>query len=171
MVSSARPFAVVTGASAGFGFHLARIFAQNGYDLLITAEEDRIQDAERELQSTGVAIKVVKDDLTKKKEVERLWQEIVAFGRTVDAIALNAGVGPRGSFVDETDLDAELDMIRLNVLSTVQLAKHAAQQMVARGSGRILITASIAGTMPTPYHAVYGATKAFLLEFSLQQSC
>jgi short-subunit dehydrogenase len=73
MVSSARPFAVVTGASTGIGFHLARIFAQNGYDLLITAEEDRIQDAERELQSTGVAIKVVKDDLTKKKEVERLW--------------------------------------------------------------------------------------------------
>jgi uncharacterized protein len=166
MTTSTRPFAVVTGASTGIGFHLARIFAQNGYDLLITAEEDRIQEAARELESTGVDIRVVKADLTIKDEVDRLWNEVGSTGRPVDAIALNAGVGPSGSFVDETDLDAELDMIRLNVLSTVHLAKHAAQQMAARGTGRILITASVAGTMPTPYHAVYGATKAFLLEFS-----
>jgi short-subunit dehydrogenase len=166
MPTSSRPLAVVTGASTGIGFHLARIFAENGYDLLITAEEDRIQDAARDLESTGAVIRVVKADLTKKDEVARLWNEIAAIGQPVDAIALNAGVGPSGSFVDETDLDAELDMIRLNVLSTVQLAKHAAKQMAARGSGRILITSSIAGTSPTPYHAVYGATKAFLLEFS-----
>jgi short-subunit dehydrogenase len=91
---------------------------------------------------------------------------VISADQPLDAIALNAGVGPSGSFVDETELNAELDMIRLNVLSTVHLAKHAAQQMASRGSGRILITSSIAGTMPTPFHAVYGATKAFLLEFS-----
>lgn len=166
MASSSRPFAVVTGASTGIGSHLARIFAQNGYDLLITADEDRIETAARDLESTGAAIRVVKADLTKTDEVDRLWNEVVSVGRPVDAIALNAGVGPGGSFVDETELDDELDMIRLNVLSTVQLAKYAAQQMAARGAGRILITSSIAGTMPTPYQAVYGATKAFLLEFS-----
>jgi short-subunit dehydrogenase len=166
MPSSSRPFAVVTGASTGIGYHLARIFAQNGYDLLITADEDRIEDAARDLESTGAAVRAVKADLTKTEEVDRLWKEVISADQPLDAIALNAGVGPSGSFVDETELNAELDMIRLNVLSTVHLAKHAAQQMSSRGSGRILITSSIAGTMPTPFHAVYGATKAFLLEFS-----
>lgn len=160
-----RPFAVVTGASTGIGYHLARIFAENGYDLLITADEQRIEEAARDLQPTGAAIRAVRADLTKQEETERLWKEILAAGRPVDAIALNAGVGLSGSFVD-TDLDAELNMIRLNVMANVILAKHAVRQMVGRRNGKILITSSIAGTTPTPNHAIYGATKAFLLEFA-----
>jgi uncharacterized protein len=90
----------------------------------------------------------------------------LATGRPVDAIALNAGIGTAGDFVQETELETELRIIDLNVRSTVHLAKLAAKQMVGRGSGRILITASIAGTMPTPLMAVYGASKAFDLEFA-----
>lgn len=164
--SSSRPFAVVTGASTGIGYHLARIFAENGYDLLVTADEARINEAAREFESAGATVRAVQADLTKQEETERLWKEILAFGRPVDAIALNAGVGPSGSFAQETDLQEELNAIRLNVLSTVILAKHAIRQMVGRREGKVLITSSIAGTMPTPNHAVYGATKAFLLEFA-----
>jgi uncharacterized protein len=163
--SEQRPFAVVTGASTGIGYHLARVFAENGYDLLITAEEPQIEQAARDLESTGAVVRGVVADLTKHEQTEQLWQEIVATGRPVDAIALNAGIGPSGSFA-ETDLDKELDTIRLNVMATVILAKHAVQQMVGRGAGKILITSSIAGTTPTPNHAIYGATKSFLLEFS-----
>jgi short-subunit dehydrogenase len=164
--SSTRSFAVVTGASTGIGYHLARVFAENGFDVLITADESRIDQAAREIEATGAKVYSVQADLSKDEEVERLWNEVLATGRPVDAIALNAGIGTGGEFATETDLKTELKIIDLNVKSTVHLAKLAAKQMVGRRSGRILITASIAGTMPTPLQAVYGASKAFDLEFA-----
>ncbi len=159
-------FAVVTGGSSGIGYHLARIFAQNGYDVLITAENDAVQKAAAELGQLGGSIKAVQADLANYEEVEKLWQAIEAEGRPVDAIAINAGIGAGGEFATETSLDQELNIVQLNVASTVHLAKRAVQQMVPRGKGRILFTASIAGTMPTPLEAVYGASKAFVLEFA-----
>jgi uncharacterized protein len=161
-----RSFAVVTGASSGIGFHLARTFAENGFDVLITSEDARLMDAEKQLNNTGAKIYSVRADLTKSEDVERLWKEIEATQRTVDAIAINAGVGAGGDFARETDLNDELTIVDLNVRSTVQLAKYVVKQMVDRGAGRILFTASIAGTMPTPLQAVYGASKAFVLEFA-----
>jgi uncharacterized protein len=97
--------------------------------------------------------------------VEELWEAVEAMGRPVDAIAINAGVGVGGKFV-ETDLEEELNLIELNVASTVHLAKLAVQQMVPRGAGRILITSSIAAEMPAPLEAVYAASKAFGLSFA-----
>jgi short-subunit dehydrogenase len=84
----------------------------------------------------------------------------------VDAIAINAGVGVGGDFARTTALEDELNLIALNVTSSVHLAKRVVREMVARKQGRILFTASIAGTMPAPFEAVYGASKAFLLSFS-----
>jgi short-subunit dehydrogenase len=97
--------------------------------------------------------------------VHELIAAIDATGRPLDAIAINAGVGVSGPFI-ETDLAEELNMVALNVVSTLHLAKYAVKKMVNRGSGRILFTASIAGTMPTPYETVYGATKAFVRSLS-----
>jgi short-subunit dehydrogenase len=164
--STARQLAVVTGASTGIGYHLARVFAENGFDVFITADENRLQEAAREIEALGAKVYSVQADLSKDEEVERVWREVLATGRAVDAIALNAGIGTGGEFASETDLKTELKIIDLNVKSTVHLAKLAVKQMVGRGSGRILITASIAGTMPTPLQAVYGASKAFDLEFA-----
>lgn len=163
---NSRQFAVVTGASTGIGYHLARIFAENGFDVLVTADESRIKEAAHEIESLGGRAYSVQADLTRPEDVERLWSEVEATGRPVDAIAINAGIGTSGDFSSETSLQQELRIIDLNVRSTVHLAKLAARQMAARGSGRILITSSIAGTMPTPYMAVYGASKAFGLEFA-----
>jgi short-subunit dehydrogenase len=160
------PLAVVTGASTGIGYHLARVFADNGFDVLMTADEAKIKDAAVEVEALGAKVYTVQADLSRQEEVERLWKEIEATGRPVDAIAINAGIGTSGDFATETDLNRELKIIDLNVRSTVHLAKMAARQMVGRGEGKILITASIAGTMPTPMMAVYGATKAFDLEFA-----
>jgi short-subunit dehydrogenase len=157
-------FAVVTGASSGIGYELARVFVKNGYDLLVTAEND-LSEAVREFESLGTEVNSVQADLAKYEGVERLWAAIQSTGRQVNAIAINAGVGVGGSFV-ETDLQQELNLIQLNVTSTVHLAKRVVQDMVARRSGRILFTSSIAGTMPTPLEAVYGASKAFVLSFS-----
>ena len=101
------PFAVVTGASTGIGYHLARIFAEEDFDVLITADELRIQEAAREIELAGGRVYAVQADLTRPEEVERLWQEVEKTGRDVDAIAINAGIGTSGDFSSETDLRQE----------------------------------------------------------------
>jgi short-subunit dehydrogenase len=150
-------FAVVTGASSGIGLELARVFAENDFELLLAAEDDRIHTVASELGARAVQV-----DLATTEGVEELAR---AIDRPLDAIAINAGVGVGGPFV-ETSFEDELNMIRLNVIGTVQLAKLVLPQMVSRGEGRVLFTASIASTMPATYTAVYGATKAFVLSFS-----
>lgn len=160
-----KQFALVTGASSGIGFELAKQFAQNGFDLLITSGGDRIHSAANELNGSGTKVEVVEADLATHEGVHKLLSAIQSSSRPLDAAAINAGVGVSGRFL-ETDLAEELNMIALNVTSTVHLAKYIVRDMVARGSGRILFTASIAGTMPTPYEAVYGATKAFVRSLS-----
>jgi short-subunit dehydrogenase len=164
--STGKLFAVVTGASSGIGYELAKQFAQNGFDLLITAEDQGIETAASEIGGNGAAVEAVRLDLTQRKEVEKLYRTIQSKGRPVDAIAINAGVGVGGDFARQTELEDELNLIALNVTSSVHLAKLIVRDMVARKQGRILFTASIAGTMPAPFEAVYGASKAFLLSFS-----
>ena len=163
--SSTRPFAIVTGASSGIGYELAKQFAQNGFDLLIVSGGERIHSAARQLETSGTKVEAVEADLATHDGVHKFLSAMESSGRALDAAALNAGVGVSGRFV-ETDLGEELKMVALNVTSTVHLAKYIVRDMVARGSGRILFTSSIAGTMPTPYEAVYGATKAFVRSFS-----
>ena len=164
--SSSRPLAVVTGASSGIGHELARQFAEHGYDLLIAAEDSGIADAGRTFEGLGARVQPVVADLATYDGVEKLYEAIKEAGRPVDAIAINAGVGVGGSFVEDTKLDDELNLIQLNVTSTVHLAKRVLPDMAARGKGHVLFTASVAGTMPTPLEAVYGASKAFVLSFA-----
>jgi short-subunit dehydrogenase len=165
MNTSTKQLAVVTGASSGIGYELAKQFAENGFDVVMVAASDRIQAAARDIEAMGANVHVVQTDLATHEGGHELVAAIRSLGRPVDAIAINAGVGVSGRFV-ETDLSEELNMIALNVTSTVHLAKHMVKDMVGRGSGRILFTSSIAGTMPTPYEAVYGATKAFVRSLS-----
>ena len=161
-----RPLAVVTGASSGIGFELARQFAEHGYDLIIAAEDDAIEKVARELQN-GTAVEAVKVDLATPEGVERLYALIRAHGNQVDAVALNAGIGMGGDFATQTDLDQELKLVDLNVRSTVHLAKRVVDDMVARGNGKVLFTSSIASTMPGTYQAVYNASKSFVQSFAL----
>lgn len=160
-----KPFAVVTGASSGIGYELARQFAQNGFDLLITAEDAGITQAARDLEVLGAHVETVQANLAMSDGVETLYRQIQSTGRPVDAIAINAGVGVGGPFI-ETDFNDELNLINLNVVSPVHLAKYVVRDMVARGQGRILFTSSVAARMPGPFEAVYAASKAFLQSFS-----
>jgi uncharacterized protein len=161
-----RPLALVTGASSGIGRELAKQFAENGFDLIVAAEDVELDDAVEELRSTGVAVAPVSVDLTKREDVERLAAAVLGAGRPLDAAALNAGVGHGGAFAD-TDLEAELGIVELNCASTVHLAKRVVQDMVARRQGRILFTSSVASQAPEPFQAVYGASKAFVQSFAL----
>ena len=160
-----RPFAIVTGASSGIGLELARQFAENGFDLLVVAEDPGILDVAEELSDIAAQIIPLQADLAVRSGVEELWETFESIGRPLEAIAINAGVGVGGRFV-ETDLEAELNMIDLNVTSSVILAKYAVREMVKHNKGRILITASVVSVMPAPYQVIYGATKSFLLSMS-----
>jgi short-subunit dehydrogenase len=159
------PFAVVTGASSGIGLELARQFADHGYDLLVSAEDDRIEAAADQLRQGGANVQTAQADLRTFDGVEQLYATITATGRPIDAVALNAGVGQGGAFV-ETDLIDELEIIAVNVASTVHLAKRLLPGLVARQHGKILVTSSIASTMPESFQAVYNASKSFLQSFT-----
>jgi uncharacterized protein len=161
----ATQFAVVTGASSGIGFELAKEFAEHGFDLLISAEDQDIERAAGELRKLGHRVDAVRADLATYDGVEALYDAIRHAGRPVDAIAINAGVGSGGPFV-ETDLDKELNLIAVNVTSVVHLAKRVVLDMAERNEGRILFTSSIAAEAPGPFEAVYAASKAFVQSFA-----
>jgi short-subunit dehydrogenase len=160
-----RPLALVTGASSGIGYELAKQFADNGFDLVVNAEDAGLTDAARELAARGATVHAVPADLTAYDGVEYLYGKVIAVGRPLAVAAINAGVGVGGPFA-ETDLLDDLRVVDLNVRSSVHLAKRCVRDMVARQEGRILFTSSIAATQPGPFEATYAASKAFLLSFS-----
>ncbi len=156
---------MVTGASDGIGYELAKIFAENGFDLVVCAEDAGIAEAAQAFEQAGARVESVQADLATFDGNEKLVERVRSLGRPVDALALNAGVGVGGPFI-ETDLKADLALIALNIGSVVHLAKRILPEMVRRGSGRVLITSSIASTMPAPFEATYGGSKAFDQSFA-----
>jgi short-subunit dehydrogenase len=162
-----RPLALVTGASSGIGRELAKQFVENGFDLVIAAEDEQIEAAAAELRANGADVRAIQVDLSGSTAVEQLYSDVSHGGRPLEAVALNAGVGAGGAFVGETKLDDELRIIDLNVRSTVQLAKLVLADMVKRDEGRVLFTSSIASTMPGAFQAVYNASKSFVQSFAL----
>jgi short-subunit dehydrogenase len=161
----ANQLALVTGASSGIGLSLAKELASRGYDLVVCSAGERIAKAVEQLRGLGVDVTEVRADLATREGVNTLWKAIGEGGRPLDIACINAGVGVGGNFW-ETDLDQELNMIELNCVGTVHLAKHVVQHMKTRNEGKILYTASIAGEMVAPREAVYAATKAFVLSFA-----
>jgi short-subunit dehydrogenase len=159
--------AVVTGASSGIGYELARVFAEEGFDLLIAAEDAELTRALEQLSEIGVRVEAHRVDLATEAGVVELYRHIQNTGRPVDALALNAGIGAGGAFATETDLADELKLIDLNVRGTVHLCKLVIADMVERDQGRILFTSSIAATMPGAFQAVYNASKSFVQSFAL----
>ena len=157
--------ALVTGASSGIGYELAKVLATKGYDLVIAAEDDGLRKAASDFQSLGARVTEVQADLATSDGVEKLWSQVKSSGGNLDVACINAGVGV-GRLFAETDLKAELNMVQLNCASTVHLAKYVVRLMMSAGTGKILFTSSIAGEMVAPREAVYAATKAFVLSFA-----
>jgi short-subunit dehydrogenase len=157
-----RPLAVVTGASSGIGFELARQAAMRGYDLVIAADEP-LQSVAQGLRDLGAAVEIVEEDLATQEGVEALASAVQ--GREVDALLANAGHGLGKAFLDQ-DFDDVQHVIGTNVTGTIYLIQQVARGMRTRGRGKILITGSIAGFMPGTFQAVYNGSKAFLDSFS-----
>lgn len=164
-MASEHPLAVVTGASSGIGFELAKCFAEDGYDLIVVAEEDAIDGAAEQLMREGGAAQAVQADLATAAGVEAVWNAIQADGRPVLALAANAGRGLGDAFLNQNFNEIRY-VIDTNVTGTLDLLQRVARDMQARNKGRILITGSIAGFIPGSYQAVYNGTKAFLDSFA-----
>jgi short-subunit dehydrogenase len=156
--------AVVTGASTGIGFELARVCAQEGFELIVVADEAAIETAAQSIRSAShVTVTPVQADLSTEQGVEHVLA--VIGDRRVDALLANAGLGLGDAFLDQP-WNGIRHVIDTNVTGTLYLIHRVGHAMRAQGSGRILITGSIAGFMPGTYQAVYNASKAFLDSFS-----
>jgi short-subunit dehydrogenase len=157
--------ALITGASSGIGFELARQFAQHGYDLVVAAEDDGIQDVPKRLADLKSAVEAVQVDLRTADGVDLLYQRVTGGGRRLAAAALNAGIG-RGDKFLESELADDLSVVDLNVRSTVHLAKLVLRDMANSGAGNVLFTSSVASMMPGSHQTVYNASKSFVQSFA-----
>jgi len=159
--------ALVTGGSGGIGLDLAECFAQNGYDLVLTARgEDALNTAaERLARQYGITATPIALDLGAVGGGSRLAEEIARRGLTVDVLVNNAGYGHAGALTS-SDLDTQLGMIDLNDRALVELTYLYWDGMLARKRGGVLNVASTASFQPGPLMAVYYATKSYVLSFS-----
>jgi short-subunit dehydrogenase len=166
-MASDSKYALITGATSGIGLELAKLFAQDHYNLVIVArDEQELSRTAAELgQQYGVQVVTLAKDLFQPQAPFEVYETVKAQGLQIEALVNNAGQGQYGEFVD-TDLNRELDIIQLNIGAYVVLTKCFLQEMVARGSGKILQVSSIGGELPGPLQAVYHGTKAFVTSFT-----
>ncbi len=157
------PLAIVTGASSGIGYELAKLCAAQGCSLIVVADEAAIHDVGETLRSTGVAIKTLQTDLATREGNDAVIE--AAAGRPIDYLLANAGHGLGRDFLSQEFAEIR-HVIDTNITGTVYLIQLVAREMRARGQGRILVTGSIAGYMPGSFQAVYNGTKAFIDSFS-----
>lgn len=163
---SERGAALVTGASSGIGLAFAEILAGMGFDLVIAADEQEIHHVAQDIETaTGRRVTGLHVDLSGAPGVEHLHELASGLDVPVTLAVLNAGMGVHGRF-DEVDLDTQLQLIDLNVRSTVHLATLVTRDMVLQGEGRLLFVSSIAAKGPGPGHAAYAASKAFVHSFA-----
>lgn len=156
-------FAIITGASTGIGFELAEIAAENGYDLLVVADEPLIDAAARDFRQHGIEAISIEADLATIEGVDRLLE--AAGSRPIDLLCANAGRGLGRGFLGQ-DVQAWRHVIDTNITGTVYLLQRVLREMVANGQGKVLITGSIAGFIPGSFQAVYNGTKAFIDSFA-----
>ncbi|HET6927387.1 MAG TPA: SDR family NAD(P)-dependent oxidoreductase [Hyphomicrobiaceae bacterium] len=163
MAQPSKPLAIITGASTGIGYELAKCCANEGFDLVVVADEPEIQKAGKDFEAVGVKVDALQADLAEVEGVDKLYALIGR--RPVEALLANAGRGLGKGFLDQ-DFNDVLRVINTNITGTVYLIQRVGQDMRKRRRGRILITGSIAGFVPGTYQAVYNASKAFLDSFS-----
>ena len=159
--------ALITGASSGIGLELAKLFARSGHNLVLVARSKDSLDALAEglVREHGVAVRVIPKDLSDPTAPRELYAELAEHSIPIEVLVNNAGFGLRGPFA-ESDLDEQLEMLRVNVVAVTHLTRLFVSDMVGRGKGKILNLGSTAGLVPGPLMAVYYATKAYVLSFS-----
>lgn len=166
-LSDQKKTALVTGASGGIGYELAKLFARDGCNLVIVARDrDRLEKASREMREQfNVSIKVIPKDLSRREAADEIVRELQKEAIGIDVLVNNAGYAGYGPFT-ETSLEDELDMMQVNMTSLTELTKRLLPSMIEKKEGKIMNIASTAAFAPGPFMAVYYATKAYVLSFS-----
>jgi uncharacterized protein len=161
--------ALITGASSGIGEAFAIDLAARGMHIILVARsEERLRKLAETLQGQhAVRVEVIVADLASPEASAHIVTEVQALGMNVDLLVNNAGFGTMAAAFDTLDPGRDHQQVMVNVAAVVDLAHAFLPSMVARGEGAILNVASLAAFQPTPYNAVYGASKAFVLSFSL----
>ncbi|MFD0767314.1 SDR family NAD(P)-dependent oxidoreductase [Mucilaginibacter lutimaris] len=163
---SATKYALITGATSGIGYELAKLFAKDNYNLIIVSrDQQQLDKTAAELQESGVDVITFAKDLFNRDEVFSLCDDVKRTGIQVDVLVNDAGQGAYGLFKDN-DIERELKIIDLNIGALTILTKHFLKEMVARNEGKILNLASIASETPGPWQAVYHGTKAYVLSLT-----
>lgn len=158
---------MITGASSGIGYEFSKIFAKNDYDLVLVARSsEQLQRIANEISSKySVAVKVIAKDLSKVNSADEIYFEVVKDLGNIDILINNAGIQVYGSF-SETNIEEELRLINVNLITLTKLTKLFLKDMTKRGKGKILNVGSTGSFAPGPLNAVYCATKAYVLSFS-----
>jgi short-subunit dehydrogenase len=166
-VSSTRPVALITGASAGIGAEFGLRLAQRSYDvILIARRRDRLEELAAKIRALhGVRVEIIVADLSTAAAVPAIVADVARLEMHVDLLVNNAGFGTHGRF-ETLPSDRERDEVAVNVASLVALTHAFLPAMLERKSGGVINVASTAAFQPVPYMAVYGATKAFVRSFS-----
>ena len=160
--------ALITGATSGIGYELAKLFAGDGYSLVLVARsEENLAEVQREFEQMGNGIHVhtIAIDLFERGAAQKIFDETQSKGIRIEALVNNAGQGEYGEFTG-TDLDREINIVQLNIIALISLTKLYLKDMVANNKGRILQLASSVSKAPSPNLSVYAATKAFVLSFT-----
>lgn len=157
-----RPLAVVTGASSGIGFNLAKCCAENGFDLVLAADQP-LEEAAMDCRALGATVETTVCDLAEQDGIEHLIQLVAQ--RPVDALLANAGHGLGKAFLEQEFKDIR-HVVDTNITGTLYLLHRMVPLMCRRGQGRILITGSVAGFLPGAFQAVYNGSKAFVDSFA-----
>lgn len=167
MIGSKDRYALVTGASSGIGYELAKLFAKDGKNLVIVARsQDRLEELRTEIDDEyETTVIVLPKDLSNPNSPQEIFSELQKRHINVDVLVNNAGFGVWGKF-SETDLQKELEMIQVNVTSLIHLTKLFLKGMLENKSGWILNVASLCAFTPVPLESVYCGTKANILHFS-----
>jgi short-subunit dehydrogenase len=157
---------LITGASGGIGYELAKLFARDHHNLVLVARSgDKLTQVATELQPTGVTVKTIPLDLSQPLAPKFLFDQLHSTGTTVDILINNAGFGAYGEFA-QMATEEVLGQISLNITALTELTRLFLPAMIARRSGRVMNVASTAGFQPGPLMAVYYATKAYVISFS-----
>ena len=167
MSDSARKTALITGASEGIGLELARIFAREGYHLVLVARnKEKLLAVGEELSTRcGVNVRVIPKDLSVRSAPDEIFAELSESGIEIHTLVNNAGYTVYGPFA-ENDIEDESKMLEVLIWAPTKLTKLFLPGMIARGSGQVLNTASTGSFIPCPYEALYCAAKAYVLFFS-----